>query len=651
MCGIGTFAHEFGHVYGLPDYYATNGATHHTLSNWNIMDGGAYLNSGRTPPTYSVYDRFQIGWITPTLLKSPLDVSLTELQATNKGYIITLSGNHNMSGSNPNPTEFFTLENRQKTGWDTYLPNSGLLITRINYNSTTWRNNGPNNDASLMGVDIIEADGIANNSTLAGDVFPGTRDIRSYSPVSRSGVSYDQPLTEIQQTNGIITFRFMGGGNRPEILTDVNKLQPYNTIFGSASAISTFGLSGKTMKGNVTVDFTEKLHFEIKLANDPGTIWSKSLVIPVNGSVLDSVVLLIRYNPAEPSHKEIHYDYLNINSEDADLIQQIVSGQSARPVYVVPPVAAPPTKAGLPGFDARWNEVFDASGYYLTAWNTTEGTTDIKEGFDQGMKAPAGWTINAQSVVTLANFAGDSVPAIQLKETDDYIQTDFFVIPATGLSFFVRSIGEMNGTVRVEGISKDKTVILDEFNVNNTLNTTKKYNFAESAGIQQFKIVFIRGNASVSIDDVTVSFAKALEFNTYNQWVTGTSAFVNLLVPGRDYFFAVRASDKTLNTDKTIKYENVTSYSNYVNVTVNETIWKQNSKNTKLSLYMEPGGFAVLKISALSDAPAQLLYIFQTDGRLLSIVPVTSDQVPLDFLERGKAYVLKYGESAIRVVL
>lgn len=651
MCGIGTFAHEFGHVYGLPDYYATNGASHHTLSNWNIMDGGAYLNSGRTPPTYSVYDRFQIGWITPTLLKSPLDVTLTELQATNKGYIITQSGNHNLNGSNPSPTEFFTLENRQRTGWDTYLPNSGLLITRINYNSTTWRNNGPNNDVNLMGVDIIEADGIASSSSLAGDVFPGTRDIRSYSPVSRSGVTYNQPITEINLTGGIISFRFMGGGNRPKILTDAEKITAFKTIHGTPSTISTFGLSGTIMKGNITIDFTDKKHFELKLSTDPGTVWSRSLVIPVTGNKLDSVVIQIRYNPVEPSHKEIHYDYLNINSEDADLIQVVVSGQSARPVYVVPPVATVPASAGLSGFSAKWNAIFDATGYYLTAWNTTTGSSEIKEGFNNGLKVPVGWTINAQSVVTLPTFAGDSVPAIQLKETDDYIQTDFYVIPATSLSFFIRSIGEMNGTVRVEGISTINTTILDEFNVSSNLNTTKNYNFPESAGLQQFRIVFIKGNASISIDDLSIGFPKALEFNTYNQWVTGTSAFVDLLVPGRDYYYAVRASDKTLNTDKTIKYENVTVYSNYVNVQVNETIWKQNSKSTKLSLYSEPGGFAVLKIADLMDAPSPLLYIYETNGRLLSIMPVSSDQIPLDFLDRGRAYVLKYGDSAIRIVL
>ena len=49
MCGIGTFAHEFSHVYGLVDYYATDGGEHHTLSMWSIMDDGAYLNEGRTP--------------------------------------------------------------------------------------------------------------------------------------------------------------------------------------------------------------------------------------------------------------------------------------------------------------------------------------------------------------------------------------------------------------------------------------------------------------------------------------------------------------------------------------------------------------------------------------------------------------------------
>ena len=52
MCGIGTFCHEFCHVLGLPDFYATNGAKHGTLGSWDIMDYGPYNNQGRTPPFF-----------------------------------------------------------------------------------------------------------------------------------------------------------------------------------------------------------------------------------------------------------------------------------------------------------------------------------------------------------------------------------------------------------------------------------------------------------------------------------------------------------------------------------------------------------------------------------------------------------------------
>ncbi|MBR6520203.1 MAG: M6 family metalloprotease domain-containing protein, partial [Paludibacteraceae bacterium] len=65
MCGIGTFCHEFGHVLGLPDFYVTDYSSQHkTLGDWDIMDAGAYLNGGNTPPTYSAHERFYLGWLT-----------------------------------------------------------------------------------------------------------------------------------------------------------------------------------------------------------------------------------------------------------------------------------------------------------------------------------------------------------------------------------------------------------------------------------------------------------------------------------------------------------------------------------------------------------------------------------------------------------
>ena len=124
MCGIGTFCHEFGHVLGLDDMYVTDATIpdHYTLSYWDIMDAGPYLNSGRTPPSYSAYERFYLNWMTPNELKTAQIVTLDTLTKSNKAYLISQTGNHNLNGANPNQLEFFLLENRKNKGWDTYLP-------------------------------------------------------------------------------------------------------------------------------------------------------------------------------------------------------------------------------------------------------------------------------------------------------------------------------------------------------------------------------------------------------------------------------------------------------------------------------------------------------------------------------------------------
>ena len=215
MCGIGTFCHEFGHVLGLVDFYPTNGNEHHTLSSWDIMDGGPYLNQGRTPPAYSSHERFFLGWMTPTELKNPVNAMLPPLTTSNQAYIITQNGNHNLNGANPQPREFFMLENRQQIGWDRFLKGHGLLITRIYYDPVTWNDNGPNNDPANMGVDIMEADGIGSDATLGGDPFPGTSNIREYTPTLRSGTVVNKPLTYIEEinNNNNIYFKFMGGAD------------------------------------------------------------------------------------------------------------------------------------------------------------------------------------------------------------------------------------------------------------------------------------------------------------------------------------------------------------------------------------------------------------------------------------------------------
>lgn len=201
MCGIGTFCHEFSHALGLPDLYATDGSTHNTVGKWDVMDMGPYNNDGKTPPTYSAYERFFMGWSTPTVLNQASSLELEEIQQSNKSYMITSTGAHNLDGLNPSPATFYILENRQQTGWDTYLPGHGMIITRIAYSETKWYENTVNNTSRNMGVDIMEADGKSSTDGDIGDCFPSGA--TSYTPFS------NYPITNIQEQNGVISFDFM----------------------------------------------------------------------------------------------------------------------------------------------------------------------------------------------------------------------------------------------------------------------------------------------------------------------------------------------------------------------------------------------------------------------------------------------------------
>ena len=205
MCGIGTFCHEFSHVLGLPDLYDTEYSGHNTLGSWDIMDYGGYSNNGRTPPSFSSYERFYLGWLTPTILNSAANITIDELQSSNQAYLVSSTGAHNLDGASPNPTSFYLLENRQQTGWDTYLPGHGMLVTKISYSASKWSNNTVNNTASSMGVDIIEADGRSSQDGDSGDTYPNGTKYTSYTPYS------NYPITDITEDNQVISFKFMGG--------------------------------------------------------------------------------------------------------------------------------------------------------------------------------------------------------------------------------------------------------------------------------------------------------------------------------------------------------------------------------------------------------------------------------------------------------
>jgi M6 family metalloprotease-like protein len=373
MCGIGTFCHEFGHVLGLPDYYHT-AEDKNTLGNWSIMDGGAYLNQGRTPPTYSAYDRFYLDWLKPVELKVAQNVSLEPLLSSNQAYIITKDGNHNMIGNDPQPREFFVLENRQKTGWDAYLPASGMLIWHIDYLKNAWDNNSPNNYTGSSQTPTnhmrVYLQPLIGQTTTPGTAFKSG----SFTPTLWNGTNINKPLTFIKESqDGLISFRFMGGGKVP-LVNAKSSMQAFSTVHGTPSEMQTFKVYGSTLKDSVKLNFSQKQHFEMRVAGSND--WKKQLALAIVDSILDTTTVEVRYNPAEPSFKYSHDETVNISSTDAESVKFVLSGISTRPVYVVTPVANEAIDVRENSFVANWNSVYDASGYYLTVYTMQNEQTD-----------------------------------------------------------------------------------------------------------------------------------------------------------------------------------------------------------------------------------------------------------------------------------
>lgn len=204
--GIGTFVHEFGHVIGLPDLYTTVYNKAFTPGEWSVMDEGPYNNEGRTPPNYSAYERFSLGWIEPERLSAG-DKELLPIDVSNHCYIVT----------SDRPNEYFLLENRRQEGNDFYIPWHGMLIWHVDYDADIWFANEVNNEVGHQRVDLVEADGILSDGTTAGDSFPGVFGVTSFGAMTSpsftcwSGAPAGYELTSIREEGDVVRFNVAGG--------------------------------------------------------------------------------------------------------------------------------------------------------------------------------------------------------------------------------------------------------------------------------------------------------------------------------------------------------------------------------------------------------------------------------------------------------
>ena len=203
--GIGTICHEFSHVLGLPDYYLTTGSPsvqqRETPGAWSLMGYGNYLNNGNTPPNFSVYDKYYLGWLEPEALAQSKFLEIPADGTTT--FMIARNEKHVAEGAYRTDTVYY-LENRQQEGWDAYLPGHGMLIWRVIFNENDWLNNCPNDYVARYR--LISAKKVSSPYTTTQPKpevpFPGSGKITTYAPFLHNG------LENIQEINGLITCDF-----------------------------------------------------------------------------------------------------------------------------------------------------------------------------------------------------------------------------------------------------------------------------------------------------------------------------------------------------------------------------------------------------------------------------------------------------------
>jgi len=520
------------------------------------------------------------------------------------------------------------LENRQNTGWDTYLFGHGMLITHIYYNKSTWDANTPNNTPTAMGVDIVEADGTAIESlaSLGGDPFPGTSNVTSYSPLLRSGTNIGKPLTFISETNGVISFRFMGGGNIPTI-TEIGTPTAFSTVQGTPSDIQTITISGTHLVSEIKAGFGIGLHFEMKKESD--TTWADSIKFsPTTDSIISNQKIQIRYNPKVPSYSTAHTETLKLTANNATTTTINLSGKSTRPVYVVQPIATNATDTTYTSFVAHWNSVFDATGYYLTVYSTTNEASSQTEGFDNGLTASNGWTITAKTISNSTLYSGATPPAIQFSNTGESVVTEKYVLPATSLSFYLRSLGGNYGGFLIEAQNQQNSwEKVDSISViASLLEQNKSYLFNVSKGYIRFRFTYLKGIGSIVFDDVKTGFNGTINYKFKDNWITNNFDTLTSLSPNTQYFYKVKASDKS------IYYENITDFSNII-----QTITLTYPSATRLQTTIDKTGNITVYLPTVNYN----LYVYDLVGKCIKAIVPDQTTFTITDLPRNHVYIFK----------
>lgn len=232
LCGIGAACHEFGHTLGLPDLYDTNYTTMGLaggMYNCSLMDTGCYNKESRVPPYFSFIERTMVGWVD--------EDDLEEITAAGEYSLSSIEEEKAYRLATDMDGEFFVFECRGSNGWDSGLSGPGLMVYHVDksenlvpqssgkkvsaadiwasYSTFMVNLNANGAHPCLYLIPAADPDNLCyGHSYDSFDVakygrdllFPGAKNVTSYTAVSWSEISSELVLDQIKYSAGRVSF-------------------------------------------------------------------------------------------------------------------------------------------------------------------------------------------------------------------------------------------------------------------------------------------------------------------------------------------------------------------------------------------------------------------------------------------------------------
>ena len=656
MCGIGTFCHEFGHVLGLPDYYDTgDGSDQYTIGSWDIMCSGSYNGNGKTPPTYTAGERFELGWVTPVQLTDAGVYTLEPIENGKKQIYLIANETHNLSWESASPNEYWLLENRQNVGWDrhsTSLPGTGLLIWHVDYSASAWGNNSPNNSIPLR-YDIEEAGGVRGYAT-ASDPFPGTKGVTTFTPMLHNGTIVEQPLTDITEVDKNITFTFKSSGfmflpaELPIIQSTYNPDTKKAHTPGSKVRIVGTGLDPQ-VAATISVSGSG---FTI---SQDSINWRSSVSADVNADSTLEADIYVRYAPKKQVC-DIQRGSITVR-HNTSVGTLAVRATSPRPNLIEAPTIDSVVDVTPTTFKVHWIPQADAEEYYVTLYHMEEGReseTESFEGFDEEANvAETGWYTSFYRTTTKAKE--DGAVSMWFKENGEHLISPIFPMPVVELSMWLNAPATTDsevGLLHLIGFSDKGIDTLDVIHISkNTKKFTYTQTFTEEQGYRRFRLAYTSiGGEGLCLDAFTTTFDHKAIY-TYK----GRERVVRPQdLEEQDPYTIFYAYDLTPKTEYYVRLqcaeakgceEHLSALSEPF-VIFTPTGEAADSKHLTLaydSINYDPAQHVIYLPQSLTDGQVN---IYSAEGELIKSIPIsaTYNVIPLNDTEfqQGAIYIVKY---------